>query len=148
MAERKFRVTKFVQYLIKHDPFNDTVPIIKLDKIYLWFEPNSYEKLKFNSENQSNTYYKNKPIALTLVYFDREEINAPKTKNKTKKSEPGYKTVVRHSFAYHEKLLNTFNDQQLVISVDETKNRKIPENLNPGELHTVQLFLAETLFLT
>ena len=35
---------------------------------------------------------------------------------------------------YHKILLNTFNDQQLVISMGETKNRKIPENLNTGEL--------------
>ena len=110
-SERKFSVTRLMQYFAEHDPFCEKVPFSKVNKLYLWFD--EYEKFKFK-QKQNYSYYI-KPIALTLVYSDTHESN---------------KRILRKTFVYHEKLLNIFNDQQLVIIMDETKTRKIPNSKN------------------
>ena len=113
MGERKFSVTRLMQYFAEHDPFHEKVPFSKVNTLYLWFEANGYEKFKF--KQKQNYSYNIKPIALTLVYSDTHESN---------------KRILRKTFVYHEKLLNIFNDQQLVIIMDETKTRKIPNSKN------------------
>ena len=93
MSERKFSVTRLMQYFAEHDPFHEKVPFSKVNKLYLWFD--EYEKFKFK-QKQNYSYYI-KPIALTLVYSDTHESN---------------ERILRKTFVYHEKLLNIFNDQQ------------------------------------
>ena len=112
MGERKFSVTRLMQYFAEHDPFCDKVPFSKVNKLYLWFESDGYEKFKF--KQKQNYSYNIKPIALTLVYSVTES----------------NKRTLRKTFVYHEKLLNIFNDQQLVIIMDETKTTKIPNSKN------------------
>ena len=101
-----------MQYFAEHDPFREKVSFSTINKIYLWFEPDCYEKFKFKQKR--NYSYNTKPIALTLLYSVTHES----------------KTTHRKTFVYHEKLLNIFNEQQLVIIMDETKTRKIPNSNN------------------
>ena len=112
MSERTFSVTRLMQYFAEHDPFCERVPFSKVNELYLWFEPNGYEKFKF--KQKQNYSYNIKPIALTSVYHVTES----------------NKRTLRKTFVYHEKLLNIFNEQQLVIIMDETKTRKIPNSNN------------------
>ena len=114
--EPRFSVTRLMQFFAEHDPFHEKVPFSKVNKLYLWFD--EYEKFKF--KQKQNYSYRINPIALTLVYSDTE-IN---------KRTHASKTIHRKTFVYHEKLLNIFNDQQLVIIMDETKTRKIPNSKN------------------
>ena len=115
MSKCKFSVTKIMQYFAEHDPFREKVSFSTVNKLYLWFEPDGYEKFKF--KQKQNYSYNIKPIALTLVYFVTE----------TNKRAHEPKTIHRKIFMYHERLLNIFNDQQLVVTIDETKTRKIPD---------------------
>ena len=112
MSERTFSVTRLMQYFAEHDPFCEKLPFSKVNTLYLWFEPNGYEKFKF--KQKQNYSYNIKPIALTSVYHVTES----------------NKRTLRKTFVYHEKLLNIFNEQQLVIIIDETKTRKIPNSNN------------------
>ena len=53
MSEHKFSVTNLVQYFAEHDPFREKVSFSTVNKIYLWFEPDVYEKFKFKPKKQN-----------------------------------------------------------------------------------------------